>query len=60
MRLHFFCIETSIRMDIVPDRDLFDFIDGLDVKEKDTSLNTKVCDKEVLHRKIFDKQAKNR
>ena len=33
-------------MDVVPDRGLLDFIDGLDVKEKDTSLNTKVCDKE--------------
>ena len=33
-------------MDVVPDRDLLDFIDGLDVKEKGTSLNTKVCDKE--------------
>ena len=43
---HFFCIGTLIRMDVVPDRGLLDFIDGLDVKEKDTSLNTKVCDKE--------------
>ena len=33
-------------MDVVPDRDLFDFIDGLDAKEKDTSLNTKVWNKE--------------
>ena len=30
-------------MDVVPDRDLFDFIDA---KEKDASLNTKVSDKE--------------
>ena len=37
---------TSIRMDVATDRGLFDFIDGVDVKEKDTSLNTKVCDKE--------------
>ena len=33
-------------MDVIPDRGLLDFIDGLDVKAKDTSLDTKVCDKE--------------
>ena len=33
-------------MAVVPDRGLLDFIDGLDGNEKDTSLNTKVCDKE--------------
>ena len=33
-------------MDVVPERGLLDFIDGLDLKEKDTSLNTKVCNKE--------------
>ena len=33
-------------MDVVTGRDIFDFIDGLDVNEKDTSLDTKACDKE--------------
>ena len=33
-------------MDVVPDRGLIDFIDGLDVKGRDTSLNTNVCEKE--------------
>ena len=33
-------------MDVFPDRGLLDFIDGLNVKEKDTSLNTKVCNKD--------------
>ena len=33
-RVVLFYIETSSRMGVVPDRDLYDFIDGLDVKEK--------------------------
>ena len=33
-------------MDVATNRDLLDFIDGFDVKEKDTSLNTKVCNRE--------------
>ena len=33
-RFHFFCIETSIRMYVATDSDLFDVIDGLDVEER--------------------------
>ena len=46
MQFHFFCIETSIRMGVIPERGFLNLIDGLDVKEKDISLNTKACDKE--------------
>ena len=40
-------------MDVVTDRDLLDFIDGLDVKEKDTSLDMKVCDKEEKEEDVW-------
>ena len=43
-------------MDVAADRDLFDFIGGLDVKDKkveDTSLDTKVCDKEKTEEYVW-------
>ena len=40
-------------MDVTTDRDLFDFIEGRDVKEKDTSPATKVCDKEEKEEDVW-------
>ena len=40
-------------MVVTTDRGLFDFIDRLDVKEKDTSLNTKVCDKKEVETDVW-------